>query len=81
LRNKEKDMKILNLYYSQTGNTEQFAKTFEKALSAAGHTVDTVQACKELGIDLLAYDFIFAGSGVYQWLPGKPMLDFLRASR
>ena len=74
-------MRILNLYYSQTGNTEKIARAIAETLQALGHAVDTVVAAKGLSVDLLAYDFVFAGSGVYQWLPGKPMLDFLRGSR
>jgi multimeric flavodoxin WrbA len=74
-------MHILNLYYSQTGNTEKIALRIAQTAESLGHTVVTLQAAKELAVDLLAYDFIFIGSGVYQWLPGKPMLDFLRATR
>lgn len=74
-------MNILNLYYSQTGNTQKIAETIASALEAEGHRLTTVRAEKHLDIDLLSFDFIFAGSGVYQWLPGKPMLDFLRQKR
>ncbi len=28
-----------------------------------------------MNIDILSFDFIFAGSGVYTQLPGKPMID------
>ncbi len=74
-------MDILNLYYSQTGNTKKIAQRIEAAASSLGHTVTTLQASKDLDVDLLRYDFIFVGSGVYLWLPGKPMLDFLRGQR
>lgn len=74
-------MRILNLYYSQTGNTEKIARCIAETAASLGHGVDTRQAAKDLALDLTAYDFAFAGSGVYQWLPGKPMLDFLRATR
>ncbi|MCX5900267.1 MAG: flavodoxin [Proteobacteria bacterium] len=74
-------MHILNLYHSQTGNTQKIALCIAETAKSLGHSVDTLQAAKDLEADVLAYDFFFAGSGVYQWLPGKPMLDFLRASR
>jgi len=74
-------MKILNLYHSQTGNTKEIALRISSALKNSNHEVILLQAEKNLKIDLLDYDFIFAGSGVYQWLPGKPMLDFLRNQR
>jgi hypothetical protein len=74
-------MRILNLYHSQTGNTHKIALRIAEAAKSLGHSVDTLQAAKELEADVLVYDFSFVGSGVYQWLPGKPMLDFLRATR
>jgi hypothetical protein len=74
-------MRILNLYHSQTGNTQKIALRIAETAQRLGHSVDTLQAAKELEADVLGYDFFFVGSGVYQWLPGKPMLDFLRATR
>lgn len=74
-------MRIINLYYSQTGNTEKIARTIDDTLCAMGHVVETLKAEKGREIDFLKYDFVFAGSGVYQWLPGKPMLDMLRNHR
>ena len=74
-------MKILNLYYSQTGNTEKIAKKIAWVLADMEHDVDTIKAEKGLKIDFLQYNFLFVGSGVYQWLPGKPMLDILRGHR
>jgi len=74
-------MNILNLYFSQTGNTQKIAAKIAAVLEMDGHRVTTVPAEKHLDLDLLSFDFIFAGSGVYQWLPGKPMLDFLRQKR
>jgi hypothetical protein len=74
-------MRILNLYHSQTGNTKKIALRIAETARSLGHSIDTLQAAKDLEVDVLAYDFYFAGSGVYQWLPGKPMLDFLRATR
>jgi len=74
-------MRIINVYYSQTGNTEKIARKIDDTLCAMGHEVETLQAAKGMEIDFLKYDFVFAGSGVYQWLPGKPMLDMLRSHR
>jgi flavodoxin len=74
-------MKVLNLYYSATGNTEKVAKQIENAVLKAGHDVETIRVLKTIDLDLLAYDFIFAGSGVYAWLPGKPMLELLEKLR
>ena len=68
-------MKVLNVYYSMGGNTEKVAARISDAAQAAGHEVDPVRLPTEADVDVLAYDAVFAGSGVYQWLPGKPMLE------
>jgi flavodoxin len=66
-------MKILNLYFSSTGNTAKVAKTISDTLQQAGHHVDTVRITKSEAIDVLPYDLVFVGSGVYEWLPGLAM--------
>ena len=70
-------MNILSLYFSTTGNTEKIAKEIEKTARELGHQVDTIRTTREIDVDLLHYDFIFMGSGVYRWLPGRPMLNFI----
>jgi multimeric flavodoxin WrbA len=74
-------MKILNLYFSSTGNTEKVARQITSSAAKAGHEVDTVKIAGDTGaeVDLLGYDFVFIGSGVYQWLPGKAMQEFIGA--
>ena len=71
-------MKILNIYYSATGNTEKIANVISETAKKEGHEVETIKVTKEssdVDIELLAYDLVFAGSGVYQWLPGKPIQE------
>ncbi|NDV23355.1 hypothetical protein [Desulfovibrio sp. JC022] len=71
-------MKILNLYGSLNGQTEKVALEIEKAAVQAGHNVSTVNLKKEgVLFDLLNYDFTFIGSGVYTWLPGKSVQDWI----
>ncbi len=73
-------MKVLNLFYTSTSNTRKVADSISSAAEALGHKVDTVRVTKDLDpetIDLLDYDFLFVGSGVYEWLPGKHMMEFL----
>ena len=74
-------MKILNLYFSSTGNTEKVANRIMATVEKLGHEIDTIKIEGGRDIDLLSYDFIFVGSGVYQWLPGKPLQDFIEARR
>ncbi|MDR3569334.1 MAG: flavodoxin domain-containing protein [Syntrophobacteraceae bacterium] len=68
-------MKALNLYFSATGNTEKIAKQIDRTLGEQGVLVDSVKVSKDgMEPDILAYDLVLAGSGVYTWLPGKPMI-------
>lgn len=70
-------MNILNLYFSATGNTKKVADAIAKTALNEGNNVNTVRirTTMEKEIDLLSYDVVFAGSGVYEWLPGKPMIS------
>ena len=74
-------MKVLNLYYSLTGNTEKIARSIEQALIAEGHHVDMVKIGTDTDIEILPYDLVFAGSGVYEWLPGQAMVDLFTKLR
>ena len=40
-------LKILNLYFTGTGNTEKIAKQIEKTLRELGHEVDTVKVATD----------------------------------
>lgn len=76
-------MKVLNIYYTTTSNTKKIAKCIENTVSSFGHQIDTIKIKKNTdpeAVNLLEYDFVFIGSGVYEWLPGKPMIDFLMKS-
>lgn len=76
-------MKILNLYCSITGNTKKVALQIEKTVNSLGMMeVTTIEVTKDSdpnAFDLLDFDFIFMGSGVYTWLPPQVMIDFCRA--
>lgn len=66
-------MKVLNLYFSSTGNTKKAAQTITATAESCGCRVDTIRATVNAEVNLLEYDLIFIGSGVYEWLPGKPI--------
>jgi flavodoxin len=74
-------MKILNLYFSSTGNTEKVAQRISATAAKEGHEVDTIKISgnQKEDVDLLRYDLVFIGSGVYQWLPGKALQEFIGA--
>jgi hypothetical protein len=72
-------VKIINLYFSSSGNTAKVADRITATVKLLGYPIDTVKITGDLDVDLLSYDFIFVGSGVYQWLPGKGMQEFMVA--
>ncbi len=72
-------MNVLNLYFSSTGNTEKVAKRIEKSVQELGHKVETVKiTSKDIKVDILQYEFVFVGSGVYGQLPGKELMELYR---
>jgi hypothetical protein len=72
-------MRVLNLFYSSTNNTEKVAKQIHEVVEELGYSIDTVNvASPDLDVDILLYDMIFVGSGVYGQLPGQPLIDLHR---
>ncbi len=70
------EVDILNIFYSATGNTEKVARRIEQVLQGKGHQVETVKVGEgDIAMDILQYDLVFAGSGVYSQLPGKPLME------
>lgn len=74
-------MKVLNLYYSSTGNTEKIARAIDNTVKETGHEIESVKVKADAEIDIIGHDIVFIGSGVYTWLPGRPMLEFLDKTR
>ena len=71
-------MKVLNIFSSKGGNTQKVATTIETAAKSMKHDVTTLRIKKGTDqLDILEYDFIFAGSGVYACMPPKEMNAFL----
>jgi len=74
-------MKTLILYQSFTGNTEKVTKTIEKSLKSKGITPQIIRIKEgtNVNIELYAYDLIFLGTPVIEFLPCKPILDFIHS--
>lgn len=70
-------MHALNISFSSSGNTGKVADTISNTLRSLGVEVDALQAKDAHDADLLGYDLMFLGSGVYEWLPGKPVQNLL----
>jgi hypothetical protein len=72
-------MNVLNLYFSTTGNTEKVALKIEETVQDLGHKINTLKITgKDTEVEILDYQFVFVGSGVYQQLPGKPLMELFR---
>lgn len=72
-------MNVLNLYFSSTGNTEKVAFKIRDTVRKLGLNVETVKVNSgDVDVDVLKFDFVFVGSGVYGQLPGKPMIELHR---
>jgi hypothetical protein len=72
-------MNVLNLYFTSTGNTEKVAMSIGETAQDLGHKVDTVKITTEdIEVDILDYEFVFVGSGVYALLPGQPLIELFR---
>lgn len=77
-------MDVLNLYFTLSGNTKKVAERIGKVVEDLGHEVDTFEVTIDSDgddVDILNYDFVFNGSGVYQWLPGEPMMKLFEDIR
>jgi menaquinone-dependent protoporphyrinogen IX oxidase len=72
-------MRVLNLYFSATGNTEKVAMRISEAVRESGHEVDALKVTrKDIEIDILKYNFVFVGSGVYAQQPGTPLIELFK---
>ena len=72
-------MNLLNYYFSSTGNTEKVALKIADTVRKLGHRVKTVKVTRgDVDVEILEFDFILVGSGVYGQLPGEPMIELHR---
>ena len=71
-------IKSLVLYSSVTGNTEKVAKRIAEVLRRKGHDVTFAKVDEKTSVDLLAYDLVFLGSAVHQWLPTKILMNYVK---
>ena len=71
-------VKSLVLYSSITGNTEKVAKRIAEVLKQKQYDVAFIKVDEITNIDLLAYDLVFLGSAVHQWLPTKTMMNYVK---
>lgn len=71
-------MNALIIYDSPGGNTRKIANSILRACKDRGIDTTILEVDPGLECDFFAYDLIFAGSGVIDWLPTNRFMDFIR---
>ncbi len=66
--------KVLVLFGSSTGNTEELAKTVAQVAESKGLVVDLINVAEVSGVNYVEYDFLFLGTST--WDEGQTQLDF-----
>ena len=72
-------VRALVLYHSITGNTMKVANALAEGLEEAGDSVTMRGIAGGVPDDLLEFDLVCLGAPSIQFLPPKPMLDFVAA--
>ena len=68
------NFKVLVLFGSSTGNTEELAKTVAEVANFRGLTTDLINVAEVSNLDYGKYDFLFLGTST--WDEGQTQLDF-----
>ena len=72
-------MKTLILYQSFTGNTEKVTRRIEKVLKAKKEAPEVIKVSENSNVEVYEYDLVFLGTPVIEFLPAKPVLEFIRS--
>ena len=75
------EKKSLTLYWSKNGNTEKVARRIHETLKKAGIEDSIFRMTKDLEVEYLDYNLVFLGAPVYENLPPKPVIEFLKRHR
>jgi hypothetical protein len=75
------EKKSLTLYWSKNGNTERVARCIHDTLTGAGIDDALLRMTKDLQVEYLDYNLVFLGAPVYENLPPKPVIEFLKRHR
>lgn len=69
-------MKILNVYFSGTGNTKAIARGYERAIIESGHSV--VTSSIENLHEIPAHDFLIVGGPIYAGNMPDKLINWIR---
>jgi flavodoxin I len=76
---KTEKIRVLVLYDSIHGNTEQVAKTIHRVVVNANLDSALVKITENTQLNFDDYDLIFCGSPVIEWLPTTTLMSFIKA--
>ena len=65
------------IYWSLTGNTEKVAESIRQGLTAGGMETSLLKVAEAGEADVYDFDLVCVGAPSYNWLPPKPMQDYL----
>lgn len=72
------EKKSLTLFWTRDGNTEAVAQRIHETLVAAGIDDSIFRMTKDLTVEYYDYNLVFFGAPVYENLPPKPVIAFLK---
>jgi flavorubredoxin len=66
------------IYLSLTGNTEKVAESIQQGFIEGGVQPSLFKIADAGEVDFYNYDLVCLGTPSYNWLPPKPMIEYLR---
>ena len=72
------DKKTLTLFWTKNGNTESVARRIHETLEKAGLDDTLLRMTKDLEVEYYDYNLVFLGAPVYENLPPKPVIEFIK---
>ena len=72
------EKRSLTLYWSKNGNTERIARRIHDTLEKAGIDDTFARMTKDLDVEYRDYNLIFLGAPVYENLPPKPVIAWIK---
>ena len=76
-RNTGREFKVLVMYWSATGNTEKVPSAIVKSLENENLKPVLKKISEAADEELYEYDLVFMGCPSYQFLPPKPVLEYV----
>jgi flavodoxin len=74
----ERELKVLIIYWSATGNTEKVAAAIQQALNREGIKPVIKKVGEAAEEELYNYDLVFLGTPSYMWQPPAPVQEYIK---